>query len=127
MTDVGRAGAHEKRRSKVLRSGGAVVAIEVVAIEVVAVLVAYLAFGPATLLVSAPLVVGTILVLLAVRLSERPRRLLRERRTGGVDPAGQPTEGLLGVFFEIPAQAGPAALPESSRYGPAHDPLGGGR
>jgi hypothetical protein len=93
-----------------LRLGAAVVAMETVAL-----VLALWAFGWPVLLVGALLLVGTLLVLAVVRLSEVPRRRLQEHRAGRWDPEAAIPGGLMSGFFEVPAQAGPPTLPESAR------------
>ena len=75
----------------------------VIGLEAAALVVALLAFGWPVLLVGAPLVVGTALVLLAVHLSERPRRRLAAARAARhVEPPAQ--GGLMSGFFEVSAR-----------------------
>lgn len=82
------------------RSGGAVIAMEVVAL-----VVAYLAFDWPALLVGAPLLVGTALVLLVVRVAERSRPAPAVPPAAPWDPTATVPGGLMSGFFEIPAQA----------------------
>jgi fatty acid desaturase len=77
-------------------------AVWVVGLEVVAVLVAYLGFGWPVLLVGIPVVVGTVFVLLAVHLSEKPRERLAEARAARYEEPPLPG-GLMSGFFEVPA------------------------
>ncbi|MCF7552034.1 hypothetical protein [Pseudonocardia sp. WMMC193] len=75
----------------------------VIGLEVVAVLVAYLGFGWPVLLVGVPALVGTALVLLAVRLSEQPRKRLAAARAARY--AEPPLSGgLMSGFYEVPVQ-----------------------
>ncbi|MEJ3655730.1 hypothetical protein WEH80_22430 [Actinomycetes bacterium KLBMP 9759] len=96
-----------------LRLGFAVIGLELAALAV-----AVLGIGWPVLLIGGPLLLGTVLVLLVVWLSEVPRRKLQEHRANrwaqahaetaaeaGVDAA--PQRGLMSGFFEIPAQGGP--------------------
>jgi hypothetical protein len=82
----------------------------------VAVFVAYLGFGWPALLVGIPALVGTALVLLAVRLSERPRRRLAQARAARYEAPPVPG-GLMSGFFEVPnprtAPTAPAVTPAS--------------
>ena len=73
----------------------------VVAMELVAVLVAYGYFGWPILLIGAPAVVGTVMVLLVVRASEAPRRMLQEHRASRWDPDAALPGGLMSGFFEV--------------------------
>lgn len=99
-----------------LRLGTAVIAMETVALTV-----AFLTFGWPVLLVGAPLMIGTVLVLIVVRLSEAPRRLLQEHRAAQWaaetrwDAEATVQGGLMSGFFEIPAQGGPVDVPDSVR------------
>jgi hypothetical protein len=97
-----------------LRLGAAVIAMETVALTV-----AFLTFGWPVLLVGAPLMVGTVLVLLVVRLSEAPRRRLQAHRAAQWAETHRDSEavqrGLMSGFFEIPAQGGPVDVPDSVR------------
>lgn len=91
---------------------------------------AYLAFGLPALVVGGPLFVGVVTALVALLVTERPRRRLRDRRDGRTAHTPWPTAaergeaqsaGLMSGFFEIspqdpvppigdhriPAQAGP--------------------
>jgi hypothetical protein len=83
----------------VLRMGAVVVAM-----ELAAVLVAYGYFGWPVLLIGAPALVGTVLVLLVVRASEGPRRALRAHRAARWDPDAALPGGLMSGFFEVPKQ-----------------------
>lgn len=106
----------------------------VVGMGIAAALVALLAFGPLTLVISLPALLGTVLLLLVVRLSEAPRRRLRDHRLARVDPAASVPGGLMSGFFEvpplgvppfdvaapeIPTQAGPVSIPQPARAGTA--------
>ncbi|MCU1664097.1 MAG: hypothetical protein QOI36_2665 [Pseudonocardiales bacterium] len=77
-----------------VRLGGAVIAMEIAALSV-----AYVAFGWLVLLVGAPLVLGTVLVLAFVRASEGPRRKLHEHRAERWDPRSAVAGGLMSGFF----------------------------
>ena len=79
----------------------------VIGLEAVAVVVAYLAFGWPVLVVGAPALAGTALVLLVVKLSEG----LRETRAARY--AEPPVSGgLMSGFFEVPA---PRPTPQGDR------------
>lgn len=84
-----------KGRTAVLRLGAMVVAMELAALTV-----AYASFGWPVLLIGAPVLVGTVLVLLFVRAFEGPRRKLQERRAARWDPEAAPPGGLMSGFFE---------------------------
>ena len=73
----------------------------VVAMELAAVFVAYAYFGWPVLLIGAPAVVGTVMVLLFVRASERPRKMLQEHRAARWDPDAALPGGLMSGFFEV--------------------------
>jgi uncharacterized membrane protein len=74
----------------------------IVAMEVVALVVGYLAFDVGALLVGAPLLIATVLVLVVVRASEAPRRRLHEHRATRWDPDAALPGGLMSGFFEAP-------------------------
>lgn len=93
-----------------LRLGSAVIALELVALAV-----AVGTFGAAVWLVAAPVLLGTLLLFVMVRLSEGPRRRLEQRRAAGWDVDDTTADGLMSGFFEIPAQAGPVELRETAR------------
>ena len=76
----------------------------VVAMEVAALAVACAYFGWPVLLIGAPTLVGTVLVLLFVRASEGPRRKLQEHRAARWDPDAAVPGGLMSGFFEISAR-----------------------
>jgi hypothetical protein len=76
-------------------------AAAVIAMEGVALAVAYGYFGWPVLLVGAPALVGTLLVLLFVRASEGPRRKLQEHRAARWDPEAALPGGLMSGFFEV--------------------------
>jgi uncharacterized membrane protein YfcA len=80
----------------VVRLGAAVIALEVAAVAV-----AYAYFGWLVLLVAAPALLGTVLVLLFVRASEAPRRRLHEHRAARWDPDAALPGGLMSGFFEV--------------------------
>jgi hypothetical protein len=79
----------------VLRLGAVVVAMEFAALAV-----AYAYFGWPVLLIGAPALVGTVLVLLVVRASEGPRRKLHEHRAARWDPNATLPGGLMSGFFQ---------------------------
>jgi hypothetical protein len=79
----------------VLRMGAAVVVLELVAL-----VVAYGYFGWPVLLIGAPALVGTVLVLVFVRASEAPRRVLHAHRAARWDPNATMPGGLMSGFFE---------------------------
>jgi uncharacterized membrane protein len=81
----------------VVRVGATIVAMEVAALAV-----GYLAFDLGALLVGAPLLMATVLVLVVVRASEAPRRRLREHRATRWDPDAALPGGLMSGFFEAP-------------------------
>jgi len=74
----------------------------VIGLEVVAVVVAYLGFGWPVLLVGIPALLATGLVLVAVTLSEKPRKRLAEARAARYEAPAMPG-GLMSGFFEVPA------------------------
>ncbi|HZG92946.1 MAG TPA: hypothetical protein VEZ42_22270 [Pseudonocardia sp.] len=80
-----------------VRMGAAIIALEVAAL-----VVAYLAFDLIALLVGAPVLMVTGLVLLVVIASEAPRRRLREQRATRFDPQAPQPGGLMSGFFEVP-------------------------
>ena len=86
----------KKGSSTVLRMGATVVAM-----ELAAVVVAYAYFGWPVLLIGAPALVGTVVVLLVVRASEAPRRKLQEHRAARWDPDAAVPGGLMSGFFEV--------------------------
>lgn len=92
-----------------VRLGAAIIAMEVAALAV-----AYLAFGWPVLMVGAPLLLGTVLVLVVVRVSEGPRRRLQEHRATRWDPTATVPGGLMSGFFEMPAQSRPHRPSERS-------------
>jgi hypothetical protein len=67
----------------------------------VALLVAYLFFGWPVLLVGIPAFIAVDLVVVAVLVSEAPRRRLEEHRATRFDPAAQIPGGLMSGFFDI--------------------------
>jgi hypothetical protein len=79
-----------------MRMGAAVLAMEGAALAV-----AYAYFGWPVLLVGAPALVGTLLVLLVVRASEGPRRKLQEHRAARWDQGAALPGGLMSGFFEV--------------------------
>jgi hypothetical protein len=80
----------------VVRMGAAVIGMEVAALAV-----AYVYFGWPVLLVGAPALVGTLLVLLFVRASEGLRRRLHEHRAARWDQNAALPGGLMSGFFEV--------------------------
>ncbi|GAA4541563.1 hypothetical protein [Pseudonocardia xishanensis] len=74
----------------------------VIGLEIAALGLAYLGFGWPVLLVGIPVLFATALVLLAVTLSERPRRRLAEARAARYEVPAVPG-GLMSGFFEVPA------------------------
>ena len=74
----------------------------VVGMGLAALVVAYLFFGWPVLLIGVPAFVGISLVVLAVVVSEAPRRKLEEHRATRFDPAAQLPGGLMSGFFEMP-------------------------
>jgi hypothetical protein len=78
----------------VVRLGGAVIAMELAALGV-----AYVGFGWLVLLVGAPVVLGTVLVLAFVGMSEKPRQMLHEHRAQRWDPRQAVAGGLMSGFF----------------------------
>ncbi len=80
----------------------------VMGMEAAALVVAYLAFGWPALLIGAPALVGTALVLLVVRASEAPRRRLQAVRATRWESQAPLPGGLMSGFFELPAPGGPA-------------------
>ncbi|MCO1655414.1 hypothetical protein [Pseudonocardia humida] len=79
------------------RLGAAIIAMEVAALAV-----GYLAFDAVALLVGAPIIMATLLVLVVVRASEIPRRRLAEQRASRWDPDATLPGGLMSGFFEAP-------------------------
>ncbi len=75
-------------------------AAAVIVMEAVALAVAYAYFGWPVLLVGAPALVGTLLVLLFVGASEGPRRKLQQHRAARWDPEAALPGGLMSGFFE---------------------------
>ena len=76
----------------------------VVAMELAAVVVAYGYFGWPILVVGAPALVGTVLVLLFVRASEAPVRRLQAHRAARWDPEAALPGGLMSGFFDVSGQ-----------------------
>jgi hypothetical protein len=85
----------------------------IIALEVAALVVAYLAFDLLALLVGAPVLMITGLVLVLVIASEAPRRRLHEQRAARFDHQAPQPGGLMSGFFEVPrartATEGPPA------------------
>jgi hypothetical protein len=76
----------------------------VVGLELAAMLVAYGYFGWPILVVGVPVIVLTVVALLVVRASERPRRMLQEHRASRWDPNAALPGGLMSGFFEVSRQ-----------------------
>ena len=72
----------------------------VVGMGFVALAVAYLFFGWPVLLVGVPAFVAVGLVVVAVLVSEAPRRRLEEHRATRFDPSAQVPGGLMSGFFD---------------------------
>jgi hypothetical protein len=75
--------------------------VAVVGMGFVALVVAYLFFGWPVLLVGIPAFIAVDLVVLAVLVSEAPRRRLEAHRAARFDPAAQIPGGLMSGFFDI--------------------------
>lgn len=73
----------------------------VVAMEVVALLVALLGFGPIAAVVGLPLLLATVVTLVAVSLSQAPRRRLARRRAARFTHDTPEDGGLMSGFFEV--------------------------
>ncbi len=73
----------------------------VVAMEVVALLVALLGFGPIALVAGLPLLLATIVTLMAVWLSQVPRRRLAQRRAARFAHDAPEDGGLMSGFVEV--------------------------
>lgn len=91
----------------------------VIGMAAAALLVAYLAFGWPVLVVGGPLFVGIVATVLVVALTERPRRALRDRRSGvtpdspwrtAAERGEIPSAGLMSGFFEISPQTSVAPM-----------------
>lgn len=82
----------------VVRVGAAVVAMEVAALAL-----ATLVFGWVALVVGAPALLATLVVLVALWGSRGARRRLQERRAARFEPDGPERGGLMSGFFEVPA------------------------
>lgn len=74
----------------------------IIAMEIAALVVGYLAFDLAALLVGGPILVITLVLLAVVKFSEAPRRRLQERRATRWDPDAAAPGGLMSGFFEAP-------------------------
>lgn len=81
-----------------VRVGAAVVAMEVAALAL-----ATLVFGWVALVVGAPALLATGVVLAALWVSQGPRRRLQERRAARWEQVGPEQSGLMSGFFEAPA------------------------
>ncbi|WP_214406008.1 hypothetical protein [Pseudonocardia lacus] len=77
-------------------------AVAIIAMEIAALAVGYLAFDAAALLVGAPIIMATLLVLLVLRAAEIPRRRLAAQRASRWDPDAALPGGLMSGFFEAP-------------------------
>jgi hypothetical protein len=86
----------------------------IISMEVVALVVGYLAFDLVALLVGAPVIMGTLLVLAVVLASEAPRRRLQEYRATRWDPEAALPGGLMSGFFEPPGGRGADRSPGAS-------------
>lgn len=75
--------------------------VAVVGMGFVALVTAYLFFGWPVLLVGVPAFVAVALVVVAVLVSEAPRRRLEAHRATRFDPAAQVPGGLMSGFFEV--------------------------
>jgi hypothetical protein len=75
--------------------------VAVVGMGFAALVVAYLFFGWPVLLVGIPAFIAVDLVVVAVLVSEAPRRRLEEHRATRFDPAAQIPGGLMSGFFDI--------------------------
>jgi hypothetical protein len=89
----------------------------IIAMESVALLVAVLAFGWPVLLIGAPLVVGTVIVLIVVRLWELLGQHLEQRRVRRGHPVAA-SPGLMTGFFEVSAIGDQPPLPPVDLRGP---------
>ncbi len=76
-------------------------AAAVVALEMVALVVALLGFGPVALVFGMPLLLATLVTLLAVWLSQAPRRRLAQRRAARFTHDTPEEGGLMSGFFEV--------------------------
>lgn len=94
------------------RTGAAVVGMELAAL-----VVAVLAFGWPVLLVGAPLLVGTLVMLVVVRLWELVRRRLEQHRSTRWDQAAALPDGLMSGFFAV------SAIPEQPPLPPVDLPI----
>jgi hypothetical protein len=83
----------------------------IIGMEAVALLVAVLSFGWPALLVGAPLLVGTLIVLVVVELWEYGRSRRERRRAARWAPAAQLPGGLMSGFFEVAAIADQPPMP----------------
>lgn len=81
-----------------VRVGAAVVAMEVAALAL-----ATLVFGWVALVVGAPALLATGVVLTALRVSRGPLRRLQERRASRWEQDGPEQGGLMSGFFVVPA------------------------
>ena len=86
--------------------------LAVVGMGFVALVVAYLSFGWPVLLVGVPAFVAVALVVVAVLVSEAPRRRLEAHRATRFDPSAQLPGGLMSGFFEVSAP--PRGAPDRS-------------
>ena len=79
--------------------------VAVVGLGFVALVIAYLSFGWPVLLVGVPAFVAMGLVVVAVLVSEKPRRRLEAHRATRFDPTAQLPGGLMSGFFDPHAQS----------------------
>ena len=76
----------------------------ILAMEIAALVVGYLVFDLAALLVGAPVIMATVLLLALLLVSEAPRRRLAEHRATRWDPNAALPGGLMSGFFEPAAR-----------------------
>jgi fatty acid desaturase len=105
MERRGRQGGTPALRAFEVSKGAAVarLGVAVVGMGFVALVVAYLFFGWPVLLVGGPVFVAIGLVVVAVLVSEAPRRRLEAHRATRFDPSAQVPGGLMSGFFEVGA------------------------
>jgi hypothetical protein len=84
----------------------------VVGMGLAALVVAYLSFGWPVLVLGVPAFLAVGLVVVAVLVSEAPRRRLEQHRATRFDPSAQLPGGLMSGFFEVPAQPRTTGLPD---------------
>lgn len=97
----------------------------VLGMEIAAVAFAVYGFGWLVLLVGAPLILVTLLIVLVAAMSERNRRLRQARddeaaQVRKLDPEGTVYlgRGLMSGFFELPGAAGLPVRPEEQKTVP---------